>query len=52
MIVSANAARFVLRFPEELKEKLEKIAASEGRSLNSEVIRRLMNSLEGSGKSA
>lgn len=49
MIVPSNAPKFVLRIPVEVKEQLEKSAKSEGRSLNSELVKRLMDSLKREG---
>jgi len=49
MIVSSSSPKYNLRIPQEVKEALEKKAANEGRSMNSEIIKRLMDSLKGEG---
>lgn len=38
-----------IRFPEHLKEVIKKVAKEEGRSLNSEVIKRIERSLKEDG---
>ncbi|MCS2167537.1 Arc family DNA-binding protein [Scandinavium manionii] len=49
MIVPSNSPKFNLRIPQEVKEALEKKAAHEGRSMNSEIMKRLMDSLKVEG---
>lgn len=49
MIVPSDAPKFVLRIPSEVKDQLEKSAKTEGRSLNSELVKRLMDSLKREG---
>lgn len=41
------AAKFTLRMPNDLRDRLERAAREEGRSLNSEITRRLWKSFEG-----
>lgn len=49
MIAPSNSPKFVLRIPGDLKVVLERTAKSEGRSLNSELVKRLMDSLKRDG---
>lgn len=44
MVVSGKVPPFGLRLPPDLKEKLGRSAESEGRSLNTEIIKRLVDS--------
>ncbi|EDV7131112.1 TPA: Arc family DNA-binding protein [Salmonella enterica] len=46
---SRNIAPTGIRFPEQLKEIIKKAAKEEGRSLNSEVIKRIERSLKEDG---
>lgn len=49
MIVPSNAPKYNLRIPAEVKEALEKVAGSAGRSVNTEIVMRLMDSLKREG---
>ncbi|MFP1780325.1 Arc family DNA-binding protein [Lonsdalea quercina] len=49
MIVPSNAPKYNLRIPAELKELIEKTARNEGRSVNSEIAKRLVDSLKRDG---
>ncbi|MDH5730653.1 MAG: Arc family DNA-binding protein [Gammaproteobacteria bacterium] len=44
--MSAQIKQFALRLPEELKDRLQEVAAINGRSLNSEIVYRLTYSFE------
>lgn len=46
MIVQANAPKYNLRIPVEVKGEIERAASINGRSVNTEIIMRLVESLE------
>lgn len=43
---SETADRFIVRFPDGMRDRLKAIAAENGRSLNSEIVYRLQETLE------
>lgn len=43
---SETADRFIVRFPEGMRDRLKAIAAENGRSLNAEIVYRLQTTLE------
>ncbi|EBG3700930.1 Arc family DNA-binding protein [Salmonella enterica] len=49
MIVTSDAPKYNLRIPADVKEIIEKVAKDEGRSVNSEIAKRLMDSLKRDG---
>ncbi|SEH99792.1 Arc family DNA-binding protein [Pseudomonas asplenii] len=42
---SRNADKFVIRLPDGLRDRISEVAVSNGRSMNSEIVRRLENSI-------
>ena len=49
MIVQASAPKYNLRIPVDLKEEVERAASVNGRSVNTEIVMRLMESLKRDG---
>lgn len=47
LVVPGKTPTFGLRLPSELKQRLEEQAKAEGRSLNSEIVKRLKESFSG-----
>lgn len=49
MIVSSKAPKYNMRIPADVKEAIEKAAEAEGRSINTEMVMRLIDSLKKDG---
>ncbi|EJX4732912.1 Arc family DNA-binding protein [Salmonella enterica] len=49
MIVQKNAPKFNLRIPAEVKVEIERVAKENGRSANTEMVMRLIESLKREG---
>lgn len=45
-VASRGSAQFNLRLPDELRDRIQTEAARNGRSMNTEIVARLMESLE------
>lgn len=49
MIVSSKAPKYNMRIPADVKEAIEKAAETAGRSINTEMVMRLIDSLKKDG---
>ncbi|EIV6808567.1 transcriptional regulator [Klebsiella pneumoniae] len=49
MIVSSKAPKYNMRIPADVKEAIEKAAEEAGRSINTEMVMRLIDSLKKDG---